>query len=263
MQTRFFRSNNFAEHLQLLFWISLVVFITVKAVASDGFQYFESDIDYWNDKRSAVNAPDKVQMTLPNDPKAKDQFEWKKFLNPKNKDFFKEGDYSPPEPFLEVVRNPSDENLKMWFSYIDKKNELFSRLQKRMSEFSTRHATGTREPKIAAFDQAPGKEGAGDIDPKRFRFRFYFDSTCPHCKRMVETIVNLQNKGFFIESRQIDPRPLLQMPFPVTRIDQNELKAKDIQSVPLLLVGDLKKKLIYRISGFQTTDSVLSELNKF
>ena len=43
-------------------------------------------------------------------------------------EFFKEGDYSPPEPFMELARNPTDENIRMWFQYLDKKNWVFKYL---------------------------------------------------------------------------------------------------------------------------------------
>src|SRR5579885_1217717 len=101
------------------------------ATAED-FQFFGSSIDYWNEvgSKQAVGAKapaatakpgtstKEAPASLPN----AGWFPWQQYLDPKNKEFFREGDYTPPEPFMEIVRNPSDANLKLWFEYISRKN---------------------------------------------------------------------------------------------------------------------------------------------
>ena len=97
---------------------------------------------------------------------------------------------------------------------------------------------------------------------KRFRFRLYFDSHCPHCKRMLGTMADLQTRGYFVEARQVDKdtRDLAGIAIPVEQAQASEMKEMDIQSVPVLLVGDLAKKVVYRINGYQTTAQVLAAL---
>ena len=62
----------------------------------------------------------------------KKSFKWSNYLDPKNDEFFKEGSYTPPKPFMELARNPSDKNIGNWIAYNKKKNALNQRLQLRM-----------------------------------------------------------------------------------------------------------------------------------
>ncbi len=249
--------------------ISLLLIFSSRASFGDDFQYFNKQIDFWNEKPQA-QAP----QNLPTTEAKKDApapsiegevsgpFPWAKYLDPKNKEFFKEGDYTPPEPFMEIVRNPSDQNLKLWFSYMDKKNELSTRLQSRMQEFMQRKGL-TIEPaarevvntRIAALPKS-------EPEAKRYRFRMYYDSHCPHCKRMFSTMTALQDRGFFVEGLQVDGSTgnLLQLPFPTTAARPADLKEKDIQSVPLLFVGDMKKKIVFKLSGYQSVNDVYSAI---
>ena len=259
---RFFQSNNL-KNVGFL----IVLGTQIQAYASE-FQYFGSEIDYWHNKTGPSKkdelkpTPTKPQATMQSNPEEK--FSWNKYMDPKNKEFFKEGDYTPPEPFMETVRNPSDSNLKMWFAYLDKKNELTRKFQERMAEYLAKNgptidasARNTLENKLAALHVT-------EPDSKRYRFRMYFDSHCPHCKKMFGTLQELQNRGFFVEAKQVDTGPLGQegIGIPASRANPAELQEKDIQSVPVLLIGDLKQKSVYRLSGYQSLSNVYSAIQQ-
>lgn len=66
-----------------------------------------------------------------------------------------------------------------------------------------------------------------------------------------------------MELRQIDQDRSIRarIPFPVTDATTEELKTYGIQAVPVLLVGDLKKKTYFKVDGFQSTPAILSALN--
>ena len=108
-------------------------------------QYFNGTINYWKSQPKELEKEPKLEITNPKQeiPKTEDatikentktqEFQWNKYLDPKNTEFFREGDYTPPEPFMELVRNPSDQNIRMWFAYMDRKNELAGRLSKRIT----------------------------------------------------------------------------------------------------------------------------------
>src|SRR5579872_3611420 len=114
----------------------ILIFVPLIAKA-EGLKYFDDKIDYWKDRP-------KEQESQPAEPQSEgEKFPWKTYMDPKNKEFFKEGDYTPPEPFMEVARNPSDENIKNWFDFMGKKNELAQRLQTKMKEYLTKNATAT------------------------------------------------------------------------------------------------------------------------
>ena len=129
----FLKSSNLNNPLVALFWLCL---LSPASAQSDEVQYFQRGIDFWHDsvpdpKAKPAGAPPSSSPPLvgkqspTQDAAAGDQtkggslsggaFPWHQYLDPKNKEFFKEGDYTPPEPFMEIVRNPTDANLKRWF----------------------------------------------------------------------------------------------------------------------------------------------------
>lgn len=234
----------------------LVALVVVDYARAEQFQYFDKGIEYWHEPGPAAATTSKET------PAGQSRFPWDKYLNPVNKEFFKEGDYTPPEPFMEIVRNPSDENLKMWFAYVEKKNELASTLELKMREYLAKNGNPVVAVDTERMMRKVKLEAPTNIDIKQFRFRLYFSSQCPHCQRMFATMRELQEKGFFVEARQVDknPKGVVPLPFPTQMATQDEISRKDIQSVPVLLIGDLKKKLVYRLTGYQSTADVLGVL---
>ncbi len=272
MQTTFSKSDKGRYFIlslccRIAFIILAFVVGTATASRASDFQYFNKGIDYWNEARPATppmvtpNSKPTTQDRSPQD--SRERFDWSKFLDPKNKEFFKEGDYTPPEPFMELVRSPNDYNIKMWFAYVERKNELSSQLHKKMADYLARNPSLDPEAKQTIQTRMNVLPKSND-DYSRYRFRMYFDSHCPHCKRMFATLQELQNQGYFVEARQVDndPRGLKDLPIPATKASPQEIKEKGIQSVPLLLVGDLKRKIMFKISGFQTVDSIFETISK-
>ena len=168
---------------------------------------------------------------------------------------------------MEVARNPSDTNIKLWMAYIDKKNRLAERLRSRVAEFSS----SAKDPAQKALADARVREieqSKVSVDPSRFRVRTYFDSKCPHCMRMLGTLRELQEMGVLVEALQIDRDRSEHARFPIstTFADPADVKKQGIQSVPLTLVADLKNKTVLNpISGFKSLEEmkgVLSMLSK-
>ena len=188
----------------------------------------------------------------------------KKYLDPKNDEFFREGDYLPPAPFMEIARDPSDENIDHWFKYLEAKNEITRRLQTKLSEYLAKHPSEApiSSPSISVQQVDLPKIQS---DAKRFRLRLYFDSKCPHCERMIGTLKALSQRGYLIELKQLDSNMEARgrIPFPVTDATATELKQYKIESVPLLLVGDLKARTFFKIQGYQSEESILNALAEF
>ncbi|MBS1983558.1 MAG: hypothetical protein JST16_05240 [Bdellovibrionales bacterium] len=239
--------------------------IALSAIADDGsFGYFGHEtLDFWKERVSKTDKPAPSPAVAVGTEEA---FPWKKYLDPKNKEFFREGDYTPPEPFMEIVRNPSDENLKLWFQYIEKKNDLSARLQTRMAEYlhSTQAASLPIEAKedLRLRAQKVAARSRPALDVRRYRFRMYFDSTCPHCRRMFGTLGELSGQGFFVDARQIDAGSLsgVRVTVPVERASPAEVKSRAISSVPLLLVGDLEKKVVLKITGYKSVGEIMEAI---
>lgn len=250
----------------------LFAFCVATATAYADFEFFESPLDFWNEQKPTPKVEERSQNKAPTketavkEEKQGDEgglFPWEKYLDPKNKEFFKEGDHVPPEPFMELARNPTDYNLRMWFQYMDKKNELAERLQVKMKEYVDKNGAGLAVPAKQELLAKGTKLPIAAPDTRRFRFRMYFNSQCPHCQRMFQTLVELQSKGFYVEARQVDgdEHGISRLPFPVEKAAKNELREKDVQAVPLLLVGDLERKVVYRMQGYQSVESIFSHLS--
>ena len=229
------------------------------------FDYFDNKIDYWGKKGPRSNQVPTQDQALPQEERKIDvpssTFDWKKQLNPKNDEFFKEGDYTPPAAFMELARNPTDDNIKNWFELIERKNQVSEKLSQRIQEYLVKNKKLKPEEQqllVEAKSQLPKAQE----DHTRFRFRMYFESSCPHCKRMLNTLQELRELGYYVEIKQIDHNPKVTeaLPFPVEQASPEELKEKEISSWPVLFVGDLKNKVTYRLNGYLSTQEVLSSI---
>ncbi len=240
--------------------LSAVLFLFLSSYAqAEKLEYFDSKIDFWGDKARAKDAP-KTQSSPAE--KQESKFPWRTFLDPKNKEFFKEGDYTPPEPFMEVARNPTDDNIKQWFELMKKKNDLQTKLQERMAEYMAKNGEVKVPSNVVSAAPAPSKvkEQNVALDPSRFRLRMYFESTCPHCRRMFQVLKKLQDDGFHVEALQVDsgPVPDAEKIVPISRADPSDLKKHGIKGVPFLLIADTKRKaLLPAIEGYHDFEEIL------
>ncbi len=236
--------------------ICFLLYISASAWA-DKLEYFESKIDFWGDKPKSNTAP-----LVESEKSSNEKFPWKTFLDPKNKEFFKEGDYTPPEPFMEVARNPTDENIEQWFELMQKKNDLQTKLQVRMQEYMVKNGSAHAPETVMSQKQSLPNNSlqATTLDPKRFKIRMYFESTCPHCRRMFGVLKRLQDSGIEIEALQIDsgPVPSDEKVVPIARADPNDLKKHGISGVPFVLVADKKRQaLLPKIEGYHDFDEII------
>lgn len=235
-----------------LYRIIVLIFCPALALASE-ISFFDSKIDFWGDKQKS-DLPSVASEK--EEPAQAGKFPWKTYLDPKNKEFFREGDYTPPEPFMELARNPSDENIKNWFELTKKKNELARRLDMRMREYLAKN----RSEPAAQVVSSPNPVPEAPLDPSRFKLRMYFESTCPHCKRMFGVLKRLQGDGFEVQVLQIDRGvvPDEGKSLPLGLATEEEVKKHGIKGVPFLLIADTKRKaLLPPIQGYHDFDEVV------
>jgi thiol-disulfide isomerase/thioredoxin len=238
------------------------LFLLVPSTNIFAFNYFEKEINYWNNSKSNDKSVKAEQNRPKKEKKDSINFNWDQYINPKTKsdlkEVFREGDYTPPTPLLEVAKNPTDQNIKNWFKTIETKNRIMAKVNERLSEY-LKKKTDLTETDRSFTENRKSKAGPKNIDFKRFRFRMYFESSCPHCKRMMPELLKLQDMGFFVELRQVDNNKKYRqsLPFVVRQASPKELKEKKVDAWPVLFIGDTQKKLIYRLNGFQDANSIL------
>ena len=228
---------------------SLYLWMLVFGSTAFSFQYFERPIDYWS--KDPPKAPEQVKKPNNTVPK----FDWKKAVDPKHPDFFREGNYEPPEAYKELVRNPSEENIRGWIEFQETKNRLLKRVQIALEKYRIDN-TVAQKVKAEAKTQVPSDQTG------RYRFRLYFESTCPPCQRMLKTMSNLHRSGYYVELHQVDAgrNQVIQTELPVVMADEKDLANKKIQSWPTLLIADTLSKKVYRMHGFKSTEQVWSKL---
>ena len=247
---------------QMILGIGFMVANAILCLSAHAMDYFDAPINYWEEKQS-VKIKSEIPASIKVGPE-KSKFEWNKYLDPSNDEFFREGDYTPPKPFMEVARNPSNENLKNWFDYMKAKNELAARLQIRMQEFTQGKSSTEVQTELPAAQVKSASQNT-KLDVSRFKFRMYFDSHCPHCKRMFQTLEQLQSDGFQVEALQVDDGPLLEKAgtIAIERAAPGDAKKHNIESVPHVIVADLKRRaLLSPIKGYQSYEDVVSLLRK-
>lgn len=237
--------------------VVIIVILFLSGNSAYGITYYSSGIDFWkdNDQKSDDNSPKEKESQS-------DARFWKKQSDPRNDDFFKEGNYLPPKPFLRVIRNPSDQNIREWKSFNEKRSKLFGMLVQRMTEYEKKHDSTLSTEEKEVFRKKIKAVPTLDPNRDRFVFRYYFDSRCPHCKKMFDTIRALQQAGYYVDSRRVDSSNINLSSIPV-RFQQataEELKDHKINSVPVLLVADTKRQRQFRINGYQTHSKVIEVL---
>ena len=102
----------------MIYTLILISGFTSFYLEAKGFNYFDNEIDYW--KHSVSNNVKSDKSQNPNKPE-KSEFDWSKHLNPKNDEFFKEGNHIPPAAFMELARNPTDQISKTGFYSLKRK----------------------------------------------------------------------------------------------------------------------------------------------
>ena len=78
-------------------------------------EMFDSPINYFEKDKveEKKQKPEKETKTLQKDKFHKNQkkFNWNLYLNENSDEFFKEGNYIPPAPFMEALRRPTRKNI--------------------------------------------------------------------------------------------------------------------------------------------------------
>lgn len=211
-------------------------------------EYFDGKIEYFSENQQA-----KLSKPKSSQGEKQKKFEWKTYLDEKNDEFFKEGDYIPPAPFLEAMRNPSRQNILLFEKWNEKKNFLLNRFNQKRAEVLGKNPLLTEEVKNQDLSLI-----------KEFNFVFYFDSMCSSCKGMFEVINNLVASDVFIEAVRLDEseNQVLGLSIPWSKATRNELKHLNITAVPMLMAYKKGSNDAYKIVGKKSVLEITEILQK-
>lgn len=241
--------------LPILTLLLLLNLVFVKKAYASGFEYFDSKIDYWNE--DSKSHPKKTQKEVSETKDQKKKFNWDKYLDPENDEFFREGDYTPPAPFMEVYRRPTKENVLLWDKYIKKRSLIHKRALKSMKKYLSPNIVN---PKVIAQEQREVLTGENISQVFKGKWIvFYFDKNCPHCQKMYQTINKLSMGGAVVQAVRLDPgRGIVEgLGVPWVPIKKDEKRRLKIDVTPTTLIVEEKTKKVIKLTGNRSLNEIL------
>lgn len=123
--------------------------------------------------------------------------EWKPYLNPKTREFWKEGNHTPDQGFLLFAKNPNSiKHAKLWLLRMETKAKILGLMQKTVEKAQAQmFRDGLLEDRYFEF-QAKSKRKLVSKNFKKFKdleFYFIFSPTCPHCKDLSKKMSRFPN----------------------------------------------------------------------
>lgn len=250
----------------------LFLFLMISNLHAKEIQFFDKKIDYWKKKtkRKPTVIISDIEIIDSEDEKKQDRkknkkFSWNKYLNKENDEFFKEGNYLPPAPFMEVARRPTEENIKNYFSYIKMKNKLSRDLQIAIANYQKKYSKEL-SPESKQYLSSKSHELSPKIDysNQEISISTYFLTTCSACKKMFRTLKILQSQGIYVETIQIDIENPRKSGVSVPVRDATEKEIKGLKSAGLVVPFSIirTKDDSFTLTGYQSTQSIHREISK-
>jgi hypothetical protein len=228
-------------------WIGIAIsMISTMAMAS----IFDGKIRYFEPAEENSAQGEKSKEVRKEKDDAKKKFDWNSYLDIERDEFFREGDYIPPAPFMEAMRRPTPENILLFEKWQQTKNLLLERYEAARARYlgEKNHAPVT--PKINALDSKS--------DLQKYRFVFYFDATCSSCKAMFTTVNQMIERGIYVEAVRVDngKQEIRGLTIPWNYATPKEIKANGLSAVPFLMAFDDKAKKVFRLTGRKTMQEI-------
>ena len=183
-----------------------LAWLVAPAPANAGGGWFESDcISYWGDAcrradtPAALPAEEKEEVTSIRDADAL-PFSWDAYRDPANLVYWDDGgEWQPSRPFMELVRDPTAENMRKYRRWTEDKAQVAADLQRLLALDVA--VTGPRIPSPvldvnmeSELDQVV-RDPTPAMDWGQVRIVYFYQSSCPHCQRSVAVVDALERFG--------------------------------------------------------------------
>ncbi len=228
---------------------------------ADELKYFDDGVSFWGKEEKKTLVETKEVTT---EKKEGDKFNWNKYLDIKNDEFFKEGNHLPPAPLMEATRNPTEKNIENFEKWVQLRNEARQRFIKAFADYKKKNLNVSDE-QIAFVNNRLEQVPELNVDNAKYAFTMYYDSNCPHCKRMVHTFKELNARGFFTIVKQVDNGRIKDdlSPLVIVQASKSEVQSliKKGKGTPTTVVSTKDGKT-YSISGYHPTNQLLTILNQ-
>lgn len=214
------------------------------AVFSEGVKFFDEA------KPSQKPIPEKTQIETQKKP-----FSWNDQLNVENDQFFKEGDYIPPAPLIEAMRRPTKENILNFEKWQEMRNVLLQRYEVARSQYVGKTGNPAPVPDIQVLE-------VSEKELSNYHYIFYFESTCPSCHAMFQTINQMVQRGVYVEAIRVDhgDSEVKGLDLPWIFAKPEELKKLNLKAVPVLVAIDEKTQKAYQMTGRKSIKEILQAI---
>lgn len=179
--------------------------------------------------------------------------EWSALLDPKTKEFWREGNHIPDAGFLLFAQNPdSTEYARFWLLRMETKAKVMNKMQQTIDKVQKDMvAEGLMEDRYWQFeDLRKGKisKRLAKNELKKLNFYFLFSSTCSHCKGLSKKLVNFPN----LRPLQVDERRILNFNglLESSRASKETIRMYTPDGiVPVLVIHNPKTNEVTKITG--------------
>jgi thiol-disulfide isomerase/thioredoxin len=138
-------------------------------------------------------------------------FSWSDYSDPKSITFWDDGgEWVPPRPFREVAANPTADNVQNYIAWLSKKGEVAAKVQTAVNDRTgaaqpIAQKAPASSPVLSAYTSgsAPAK-AASEVDMRKVDIVYFYQSTCPHCRRSAQVIEDLKRMGARVIPVQLD-----------------------------------------------------------
>jgi len=222
-------------------------------------QFFDSPIEYFDEENVEKKESQPIAKES-SEPAETQSFKWDNYLDENKDEFFREGDYIPPAPFLEVVRRPTAKNILLFEKWKEKKNQLLKRYNER--RIAVLGLKGLSASPIIEQKTGPSKGVYEQL--KEYRMVFYFDSKCPSCKGMYQVVNQLSDNGVYVEAVRLDAGENLieRLRVPWSVATAKEMSVLKISAVPMLIIFEERTKQAFKVVGKKSAEEILSIIQR-
>lgn len=214
---------------------------------------FSEGVKFFDEGNSSPKVSPEKQTERPKAQK----FNWNDQLDVEKDQFFKEGDYTPPAPFVEALRRPTKENILNFEKWQAMRNMLLQRYETARAQYVRENGVSTSKSPVATSD-------VNEADIEKYRYVFYFESTCPSCHAMFQTINEMAQRGVYIEAVRLDKteNEVKGLDLPWSFAKPEELKKLNLKAVPVLVAIDDKTKKAYQMTGRKSIKQILQVIRQ-
>jgi thiol-disulfide isomerase/thioredoxin len=210
-------------------------------------EWFGQPLDYWGgspygpspplpppEEASREDAPPPASLAPPAPSAQPRPFDWSDYTDPTQPEFWREGDYTPPAPLLELIRDPSPENIERYRTWTSQKLQVSAQV----SEL------------LAAAERPEPVRWEGVV------VVYFYASSCGYCQQNTPHVLALFERGADVMPVHLDrPSPAYPTSTPFT---EQMGRLAQVQGTPTWVLVEHGERRTIR--GFATVERLEDEL---